>query len=303
MSGAVIKSDLSVFGEQVFYVYYGRRYWIRSLEWFDCSDFTWPIDVINVSPEIIYSYINGGLASYLDFSDLSRDGLSSIDIREIQASSLVGFGVEFGAGSSPFPVPTGCNVLFADLYTYEMLLKNIYPGQDKYNLIRPDYVCDIKSFENIADCSLDFVIACHVIEHTNDPIAALNSIHRVLRAGGKLLLVVPDMRRTFDSGRELTTIDHLVEDFFSPSPDRDFSHYREFYTLAFKPTSIVTSSEYIDERYKDNSDIHYHVWTYVSFGQFLKWHCGMRGWEIDFAHDVLPGDENIEFYYTLVKRK
>jgi len=38
---------------------------------------------------------------------------------------------------------------------------------------------------------LDLVLACHVLEHLYDPLAALNRIHAALRPGGYLLLEVP----------------------------------------------------------------------------------------------------------------
>ncbi|CAB4340700.1 unannotated protein [freshwater metagenome] len=59
------------------------------------------------------------------------------------------------------------------------------------------------------DKSVDFVLASHVIEHFPDPIKALLEWDRV--ASKYIFLVVPHRDRTFDSDRELTPVDELVE--------------------------------------------------------------------------------------------
>ncbi len=46
----------------------------------------------------------------------------------------------------------------------------------------------------LPDASVDLVTAKHCLEHVKDPLAALRELHRVLRPGGALLVVVPDGR-------------------------------------------------------------------------------------------------------------
>ena len=74
------------------------------------------------------------------------------------------------------------------------------------------------------DNSVDFVLASHVIEHFPDPIKALLEWKRV--ASKYIFLVVPHRDRTFDSDRELTTVDELVQrnaEGFSSDEDRHWS--------------------------------------------------------------------------------
>ncbi len=59
------------------------------------------------------------------------------------------------------------------------------------------------------DKSYDFVLASHVIEHFVDPIAALLEWDRVARRF--IFVIVPHPDRTFDRGRELTSVDELIE--------------------------------------------------------------------------------------------
>ena len=61
----------------------------------------------------------------------------------------------------------------------------------------------------LEDNSVDFVLASHVIEHFPDPIKALLEWKRV--ATRYIFLVVPHRDRTFDSDRELTPVDELID--------------------------------------------------------------------------------------------
>ena len=201
-------------------------------------------------------------------------GLGSLDLREIAGRDLRGIGVEFGAGASPYPVPLSCRVLFADRLALGDLTEEIYPGQIKEDLVEPDLVTDLDTCAQIAEQSMDFVIACHVIEHTRNPIGAIVQAWRRLRSGGSLVLAVPARDRTFDRDREITPLSHLIADFENPDGDearaRDYPHYEEFYSRAFR----VPENEYratVDARFAERYAIHYHVWTYASFLAMVEW--------------------------------
>jgi SAM-dependent methyltransferase len=301
LPGLLLRSVSSEFGDKVFYVDKGKRHWVRDGTWLERNGFNWSRDVNDVSPELLYCFLNGGIAPIFNRSDLNQSKLSSVDLREIAASELRGLGVEFGAGASPFPVPLDCNVRFADVFSYETLKAAMYPGQQAHDLIRPDYVTDIKTLAGISDESLDFIITCHVIEHTNNPIAAIKACHRALKPNGSMVLVVPDMSRTFDSRRELTTLAHLIEDYELPSDQRDLAHYEEFYTKAFEVPTSIDSLEYAKQKQAEGGDIHYHTWTYQSFEELVTWCVKNQGWRVTFAHPTLLGVENIEFYFVLTK--
>jgi SAM-dependent methyltransferase len=301
LPGVLLRSPTSEFGDRVFYVDQGRRHWVRDGEWLFRNGFNWSTDVMDVVPEILYSYANGGIAPIHNRSDLGKSNLSSIDMREISASVLSGAGIEFGAGASPFPVPLACRVRFGDAFSYENLKEAMYPGQRSHDLIYPDYVTDIKTLAGIPDDSLDFIVACHVIEHTNNPLAAIGACHRALKNNGFLVLVVPDMNKTFDSKRVLTTVEHLIEDYEKPSSARDLEHYLEFYSKAFTIPADARLEEYASSKQIEGGDIHYHSWTYNSFLEAVNFCILKYGWSVDFAHETIPGPENIEFYFVLRK--
>ena len=47
------------------------------------------------------------------------------------------------------------------------------------------------SLARVSDESIDVVVSSHVLEHTLDPLGELTAINRVLRSGGRLILVLP----------------------------------------------------------------------------------------------------------------
>lgn len=54
-----------------------------------------------------------------------------------------------------------------------------------------DLRLDMSAMPSVPDQSFDVVIACDVLEHVPDDLAAMREIHRVLRPGGTAILTVP----------------------------------------------------------------------------------------------------------------
>ena len=303
-AGILLKSSSSECGERVFLVEGGRRHWVRDGEWIFRNGFRWPEDVFDVEPETLYSFANSSAAPVRTAEDLDTlgEGMTSTDMREIVAAALQGTGIEFGARASPYPVPLHCEVRYADPFSYEALRASLYPGQTLNQVVRPDYVTDLQTLDGVADESLDFIVACHVIEHTVSPITAIKSCHRALKPGGSLVLVVPDMVKTFDRDRELTPLSHLIEDERNPSRSRDRGHFEEFYTKVFPLPDPSAVKQHAADKHRQGADIHYHCWTYESFAAMVGWISDDgTPWSAVWSHPSLPGAENIEFYFVLVK--
>jgi predicted SAM-dependent methyltransferase len=110
--------------------------------------------------------------------------------------------------------------------------------------------------------SLNFIGASHVIEHLRNPIKAIVTAYDRLAKGGWLFLVVPDKRFMSDVHRHATTLDHLLEDFYNPSLERDFGHYLDHYEKAVRTHDFRELAERDFER---GLDVHMHVWTCASF--------------------------------------
>jgi hypothetical protein len=234
-------------------------------------DFVWPDDVEKVEESELLALLPGRLAARRLKIDWNAPWSVSDhqSLREIASSYMHGYGVEFGAGSNPLPISVECSVAYADAFTYDQLLNNLYPGQTAEMLVRPSIQENFDEFKSLSR-DVDFIAAAHVIEHVRDPIGAIVRASTKIREHGNLLLFVPDMTQTFDKYRELTSLDHLILDFYSPDVERDREHFQEFYRLAF-----VTPPESYHNVWKQahstNFPIHYHTWTYESFKRMIDW--------------------------------
>jgi len=184
-------------------------------------------------------------------------------MREIITSSLSGVGIEYGAGSRPMPLPISANVTYAEPFqSPEQYERMSYTDNTVVaNLDNP-----IENQHQIETGSLDFVVAAHVIEHTPNPVGAIVESHRCLKKGGKLVLVIPDKRRTFDKNRELTSLDHLVADYENPDRERDLENYLDFFQNARMAEEPLAEAK---KAHGEGIDIHYHVWDPSSFHSMM----------------------------------
>jgi SAM-dependent methyltransferase len=129
-------------------------------------------------------------------------------------------GVEIGAAShNPFFLDAINVDRYADDQTiYKNLERRLSGKAARVDVVAPG---DDLPF---ADDSYDFVFSSHVIEHFPDPIRALEEWARV--ASRYVVAIVPHRDRTFDSDRELTTVDELIQrhrDGFTSQEDKHWS--------------------------------------------------------------------------------
>jgi hypothetical protein len=281
----------------------GHRHYVQSIDRLADYGLRWPEDLIQVPDSIITSFRIGGWCPKI-FAKSTRpeDINSSITMREFMSAGLTGIGLEVGAGASPFPVPLNCHVLFGDRIPHDKLIVELYPGQTSFDLVHPDILMDFDSFDGIADNSLDFIIGCHVIEHVRDPISTIVNGYRKLKPGGNLLLVIPDKERTFDKHRPLTKLQHLIDDYLVPDPERDRLHYEEFFRLAF-PVPEIEIDVTVEKAVKSKTDIHFHVWNYSSFKELVNYvNTQYVAYSKIWSHPTLSDEKNdIEFYFRLTK--
>jgi SAM-dependent methyltransferase len=93
------------------------------------------------------------------------------------------------------------------------------------------YVLEGLDLTKIPDSSYDFVLSCHMLEHSANPLRVLNEWKRVLRDNGTLLLVLPHKDGSFDHRRPVTSIEHLLEDFRNDVGEDDRTHLKEILEL------------------------------------------------------------------------
>lgn len=109
--------------------------------------------------------------------------------------------------------------------------------------------------------SYDFILSSHQLEHVANPIKALFEFKRILKKKGILILVLPNFKYNFDHKREITTFNHILNDFESNTGEDDKTHLEEVLSLTdFKnnPTEYETFKKLAQDNY-NNRVIHHHI--------------------------------------------
>lgn len=181
---------------------------------------------------------------------------------------ITGSGIEIGALHMPMVIPSSASVKYIDRMCVADLREQ-YPELNNLPLVEADIVDNGEELGTIADESLDFVIAAHMIEHTQNPLGALENWLRVVKPGGIIFLAVPHRDHTFDADRHLTTWEHVWNDYREGPQWSRRQHFEEWVDLVNKTPAERRAAEIAQLMEMDYS-IHFHVWNENSFLGFLS---------------------------------
>jgi SAM-dependent methyltransferase len=209
---------------------------------------------------------------------------------------LSGEGIEIGALHNPLPVPRSAHVRYVDRLPVSKL-RTHYPELKHEPLVQVDILDDAERLATIADSSLDFVVANHFLEHTQDPVGTLVNAFRVLRPRGVLYLAVPDKRHTFDIDRPVTPFEHLLRDFDQGPQVSRQAHFEEWARLVDRVPEDEVSRRAAQLMEQDYS-IHYHVWTQREALELLT--AVREHLDLDFDIELM---ERIEYEVVFIVRK
>ena len=92
-------------------------------------------------------------------------------------------------------------------------------------------IADATDLSEIATARYDFLLSSNCLEHVANPIKALVEWRRVVKAGGGLILVVPNKEKNFDHRRPVTKFEHLLDDFTRDIGEDDLTHLDEILTF------------------------------------------------------------------------
>jgi len=191
------------------------------------------------------------------------------DVRwRIAREYLAGDGIEIGALHLPMQVPERARVKYVDRMRIADLRKQ-YPELNDLPLVEADIIDNGETLATIASASQDFVIAAHMLEHTEDPIDTLKNWERVLKPGGILYLALPNKKYTFDIDRELTTFEHLENDHINGAEVSRRQHFEEWVRHVNKKSGPEHLTE-VERLMEMDYSIHFHVWDEVSFLGFIS---------------------------------
>lgn len=138
----------------------------------------------------------------------------------------------------------------------------------------------------VPDAHYDFILSCHMLEHTANPLKTLREWHRVVNSDGSLLLVIPDGKRTFDRHRPITTMDHLIQDFENDAQEDDQTHVREsieLHDLSMTPEypDRATLTSYFMDNIRHRR-VHHHVFDFSVSSEMVR-HAGFQPLAIETA--------------------
>jgi SAM-dependent methyltransferase len=217
---------------------------------------------------------------------------------------LSGDGIEIGPLHQPLSLDglPVTRIRYVDRYPVEQLREH-YPELAGYKFVTPDVVDDGETLARFEPGSLDFIIANHFIEHARNPLGTLRRWVDCLRPGGTLYMAVPDMRRTFDRHRALTSLEHMIDD-ASATPDvlrqRDWQHYLDF---AEQVDGKV--AEEIEPRARHlqqtNYSIHFHTFLAGSMLSIVR-HLQENGLPADLTAFADTPSTSHEFLFVLTKQ-
>jgi SAM-dependent methyltransferase len=130
-----------------------------------------------------------------------------------------------------------------------------------------------------AEAPFDYVVASHVLEHVPDLIGWLHEIAEVLRPGGRVCLVIPDRRVTFDVRRRPSDMAELVEAHLlrlrRPALRATFDHFSNYIPVdtgalwngvqaypANSPINLTMGWEYAVRAARTDEYIDTHCWVF-----------------------------------------
>ncbi len=267
--------------------------------------------------------IPSGLDHYLKFGKaenrkLVENNKSRRDMA-LDGLSLKGKGLEIGPSINPIaPKSAGYDVEILDHLSASALKeKYLNHGVDISVIEEVDYVW---SGEKIVDLVgkknyYDWIIASHVIEHVPDFIQFLNDCQELLKPGGKLSLVIPDMRYCFDFFGWPTMTGALIDAFEAnvrrPTKGQVFDSYVNSCSLANSISWDSASSGEI--KLLHEFDVAKNLYKQASAGEYVDAHC----WRfipnsfrllmldlqcLDFTNMEISGEYDTcgcEFFFTL----
>lgn len=145
---------------------------------------------------------------------------------------------------------------------------NYFGQQNGYQFIR-----EATDLSGIPNEKYDFVLSCHCLEHTANPIKALKEWCRILKPEGRLALILPDKQFTFDHKRPYTTINHLISDYENNTGEGDSTHFEEVLLLHdMEQDRGINSSAELNLRTQDNfinRCVHQHIFSFELISEML----------------------------------
>jgi SAM-dependent methyltransferase len=191
-----------------------------------------------------------------------------MNLRTEIANGLAGHGIEIGPGLDPIQLPPNTSVVYVDkpleggYAVAHGLTNNDQPA------ISVEYDIDVDGMLWAKNMGVDFVIACHLIEHLANPLRFIKEVWESLPVNGKLLLIVPDRELSFDFGRPSTSLDHLLTEYSEGCNSVSEKHIRQELAHSMGLLDLNEVPDFEVEKWRELT-VHAHCWTGAEFMAML----------------------------------
>lgn len=221
-----------------------------------------------------YKLLENNLSIRDDYNKFVRDirkirNKTTMIRYEISKKYLKGRGLEIGAFHAPTPLADGCEADYLDQMSIDDI-KTRFPKYEDYYCVYPNIIENGELLISIEDNKYDFLIANHMLEHTENVFKTIQNHLRVLKKGGILYYAVPDKRFTFDKNRKLTTYEHLKAEYLYGSENYRYEHFLDFVTNVQNVKEEKEASKVAKKLSEEGLDTHFHVWTSETFIDHIK---------------------------------
>ena len=137
--------------------------------------------------------------------------------------------------SDPFPIYGAVRSLDILNFSASTFRSKIESGTnfrfDPAKTMGNQFISDAVDLSTIGDESYDLLISCHVIGDIANSLKAIAEWRRVLRKGGRIVVVAPEKRYTYDCNHPTTTFEHIMDDLASGTTEDDSTHFVEIIHL------------------------------------------------------------------------
>lgn len=202
--------------------------------------------------------------------------------KKIARLYLRGNGIEIGALFNPLKTSKSAHVNYLDRMSVPHLRKQ-YPELQRKKIVHTDIIDNGEYLHNIKNCTQDFVIANHFLEHCQNPILAIKNMLRVLKMGGVLYFAIPNKLYTFDANRSATSIDHLMKDYTNGPEWSKKQHFEEWVHFIDNITDKDLFEKQVNNLIKVDYSIHYHTWTQRTMIEFFTFLQNMFNFKIELT--------------------
>ncbi|MEW6714118.1 MAG: hypothetical protein AB1306_03365 [Nitrospirota bacterium] len=191
---------------------------------------------------------------------------------ELSEKYIRGNGIEIGALLSPLKTFNDAKMKYVDRFGEDGLRKH-YPEIGIKGLIQPDIIDNGEILDKIENDSLDFIIANHFMEHTENFIGTLRNHLNKVKVSGILYYAIPNKNETFDFYRECSTFEETLEDEKDNGIGNRYRRYKDWVeNVGIKYNKHVYYD--IEQEMKGlmarQYSIHFYVWDYESFKKMIE---------------------------------